>query len=148
MTSVATNINQITYNESLQSSRVGKDSSDDESSSSSSSSTHDPFKSHLFGDRRYTKEEIEARVKVIHCSDHLQERLYERGLNEYDVYRTILYGCRCKKGNDRIKFTHNDTTVITDGDIKVGVTMYQEKYSNNSYRCHGKCNRKRGYMNY
>ena len=132
---VATSDHQGTYNELLSRSMstVSKDSDDESSTnsnSSSASSTYALSKSHLFGDRKYTQQEIEARVKVIHFSDHLQERLYERGLNEYDVYRTILYGCRCKKGDDRIKFTHNETTVITDGEVKVGITMYQEKYSN------------------
>lgn len=64
------------------------------------------------------------KVLQISFTDHLDERLWERGFSKNDFYRTVLLGNKWRN-NGGWGFTHNAVTAITDSDVEVGITIYE-----------------------
>ena len=59
--------------------------------------------------------------QFIVLTDHLKERIYERGFNRFDFCEVILCGCRYQEGgNGHSRFTYKRVTAITDSDVEVG----------------------------
>lgn len=67
----------------------------------------------------------QQRVLSIELTDHLQERLYERGFSHADFYKTVYHGSTCKDYG-QWRFTYRGITAITDENVQVGITIYHE----------------------
>lgn len=64
-------------------------------------------------------------------TDHIRERMYERGYTQSDFNMVIKHGCRVQEGKGGAwRFIYNRTLVVTDRDVEVGITMYEEDDTN------------------
>ena len=73
-------------------------------------------------------------TRSLTCTNHLIERMWERGYTQEQLNRVIQFGCRCQELGGHWKFTYKRILVITDSHVKVGITMY-EKFDTNCVRC-------------
>ena len=64
------------------------------------------------------------KARRISFSDHLQDRLWERGLCEMDFYKAVIFGER-DSADCGWKFEYNGIVAITDLNIERGITIYE-----------------------
>lgn len=72
---------------------------------------------------------------LVALTDHIEERMYERGFNSFDFRKVIQYGCRRQETGGHWRFTYNRILAITDSEVQVGITMYKEWRDTKCVKC-------------
>ena len=88
------------------------------------------------------KQKAIKKVLDIAFTDHLCERLQERGFCSTDFHRTVLYGSKCIGDYGGWKFTYKRMVAITDCNVQVGITMYEDEEDNTNISCCPECGQK------
>jgi len=68
--------------------------------------------------------EPENRIDRVCYTDHILNRMHERGFTDKQFRDVVQFGQRCRQGDGHWSFTYQGMVVITD--LEVGRTMWHE----------------------